>query len=66
MQPRIPTIAHPADDRTDRNPAPMSRRSLLKRAAIAAGPLAALLVGACDKPYFDRNRGVFVFNRPAK
>jgi len=25
-----------------------------------------LLLTACDKPYFDRDRGVFVFHRPGK
>jgi hypothetical protein len=49
-----------------RQEAAVSRRLLLRRAALAAGTLMAALLAACDKPYFDRDRGVFVFSRHDK
>ena len=39
------------------------RRALAVAAAWGATALAAALLAGCDKPYFDRDRGVFVFQR---
>jgi hypothetical protein len=64
-QPRIEETKATDRDR-GRSTAPLSRRRLLWRVALALAPFAALAAGACDKPYYDRDRGVFVWRRPGK
>jgi hypothetical protein len=65
---RQPRVEETEATERDRSPstAPLSRRRLLRRAALALAPVAALPAGACDKPYYDRDRGVFVLRRPGK
>lgn len=55
-----------AQPHREREDCSLSRRLLLRRLLLAAAPLAGLVAGACEKPYYDRDRGVMVFRRPRK
>jgi len=46
--------------------APATRRQFLAAASVSLAAVVAALLAGCGRPTFDRDRGVFVFRRPAK
>ena len=45
---------------------PLARRRVLRIASGGIAALAATILAGCDKPYYDRDRGAFVFRRHDK